>query len=58
MLAAQVQVQGSRERSLEREVVLIEMSNQAAPRGSHKQPQGVIIARPPRQTRSILCRGI
>ena len=40
-----MQVQGRMERSLEREVVLIEMFNQAAPRGSHKQPQGVIIAR-------------
>ena len=53
-----VQVQGREERSLEREVVLIEMSNQAAPRGSHKQPQGVIIALAPCQTRSIRCRGI
>ena len=53
-----VQVQGRMERSLEREVVLIEMFNQAAPRGSHKQPQGVIIALAPRQTSSIQCKGI
>lgn len=45
------------ERSLEREVVLIEMSNQAAQKGSHKQPQGVIIALPLSQTGSIECRG-
>ena len=55
MLAGQVQ--GRMERSLEREVVLIEMFNQAAPRGSHKQPQDVIIALP-RQTRSSQCRGL
>ena len=53
-----VQVQARMERSLEREVVLIEMSNQAAQGGSHKQPQGVIIAHPPRQTRSTRCIGI